>query len=85
MIITKERLDSKTLKIFVAGRIDALTAAEFREKISVLTDGASKIIFDFGAVNYISSAGLREILICRKKFSDMRIENVRDSVFKIFR
>ena len=84
MIITKERLDSKTLKIFVAGRIDALTAAEFREKISVLTDGASKIIFDFGAVNYISSAGLREILICRKKFSDMRIENVRDSVFKIF-
>ena len=48
------------------------------------TAGASKIIFDFGAVNYISSAGLREILICRKKFPDMRIENVRASVYKIF-
>ena len=82
--LTEERLDSNSLKIFVAGRIDALTAAEFREKISVLTAGASEIIFDFGAVNYISSAGLREILICRKKFPDMRIENVRDSVFNIF-
>ena len=84
MIITKERMDSNSLKIFVAGRLDALTAAAFREKISALTEGAREIIFDFGAVNYISSAGLREILICRKKFPDMRIENVRNSVYKIF-
>ena len=84
MIITSQHLNASALKIFVAGKIDAVTAAKFRQEVAKLSAGASKIIFDFSAVNYISSAGLREFLICRKKFPDMRIENVLPAVFEIF-
>ncbi|MBR7025556.1 MAG: STAS domain-containing protein [Selenomonadaceae bacterium] len=68
------------MKIFVSGMLDVLTAAAFRKEVAKISSDVSKVIFDFREVNYISSAGLRELLICRKKFSDMRIENVSREV-----
>jgi fatty-acyl-CoA synthase len=70
--------------IFVAGKIDVNTVAAFRKEVAEISAGASEIIFDFREVNYISSAGLRELLICRKKFPDLKIENVRPEVFSVF-
>jgi len=77
------RLNSTTMKIFVAGKLNALTAAEFRRDIEKIPQG-TKIIFDFNEMIFISSAGLREILICRKKFPDMRIENISREVNMLF-
>ena len=47
MIITSQHLNASALKIFVAGKIDAVTAAKFRQEVAKLSAGASKIIFDF--------------------------------------
>lgn len=77
------RLNSTTIKIFVAGKLNALTAARFRRDIEKIPQG-TKIIFDFSEMIFISSAGLREILICRKKFPDMRIENMNREIHMIF-
>lgn len=53
--------------ITVVGSIDATTVVEFEEAWKkVLTVGAPKIIIDFKEVDYISSAGLRGVLIIAK-------------------
>ena len=83
MNIKISRLNSTTLKIFVAGKLNALTSFKFRRETEKISQG-TKIIFDFREMIYISSAGLREILICRKKFPDMRIENMSREVHMLF-
>lgn len=83
MNITTTTLNAGALKIFVAGKLNALTAVDFHRELEIIPQG-TKIIFDFRDLDYISSAGLSEILICRKKFPTMRIENMRREVYMLF-
>ncbi|MBQ7722892.1 MAG: STAS domain-containing protein, partial [Selenomonadaceae bacterium] len=83
MAVSITRLNASTLKIFVDGKLNALTASKFRREMEKISAG-TRIILDFRNLFYISSAGLREIFICRKKYPDMRIENVSRDVNLIF-
>ena len=58
MTVTK-KLDGDTLTIFVEGWLDTLTAPQFHEEVQELED-AKNVVLDFGGVEYVSSAGLRE-------------------------
>ena len=58
MTITKT-LDGDTLTVKAEGWIDTLTAPEFHDAVQDL-QGAKNVVLDFGGVEYISSAGLRE-------------------------
>jgi anti-anti-sigma factor len=50
------------------GRLDAATAPEFEQRVNACIDqGARRVVFDFGDLAYISSAGLRSILGAAKK------------------
>lgn len=50
------------------GRIDSATAAEFESECAALIEeGPNKVVLDFSQVDYISSAGLRAVLIAAKK------------------
>ncbi|OQY49690.1 MAG: hypothetical protein B6240_02825 [Desulfobacteraceae bacterium 4572_87] len=56
--------------VTVEGRMDAVSAPEFEKFLSALIDeGALKVIVDFEGLDYISSAGLRSVLISAKKIS----------------
>jgi anti-sigma B factor antagonist len=49
------------------GRLDSNTSPEFNRKIKeIIKDGTNYIIIDFEKVEYLSSAGLREILNAAK-------------------
>ena len=54
--------------IRLEGRLDIGNAAEF-EKVCLawVDEGKNKLVLDFGALEYISSAGLRSILSATKK------------------
>ncbi len=58
MTITK-KLDGDTLTVTVEGWLDTMTSPEFHAETQDL-EGAKNVILDFGEVEYISSAGLRE-------------------------
>ncbi len=65
-IILEERTSGTLLR--VAGRMDAVTAPEFEEKcLTVINEGEKMLVIDFSELDYISSAGLRSILIATKK------------------
>ncbi len=51
----------------IIGRIDALTSRDLELAVgSAIRDGTSRIIFDMRGVDFISSAGLRVILVTAK-------------------
>ena len=55
----------------VDGRIDSANAKDFDEELSAVIDrGVSSLVVDCGGLNYISSAGLRVLLIAIRKTNE---------------
>ncbi len=62
-----EKQDSVTL-VAVGGRLDGTGAPELEAHCSTLiADGNTRLVLDFGGVDYISSAGLRSLLVVAKQ------------------
>lgn len=58
------------LKIGVKGRIDATNADEFQNQVQSIDNfGDQSIVFDFSDLNYISSAGLRVLMLVYVKLN----------------
>lgn len=52
----------------LVGRLDSSTAPQMEEKVvSLLTGGAKQMVVDFARLDYVSSAGLRVLLMAAKK------------------
>jgi anti-anti-sigma factor len=65
-INTKE--ESGIVQIEIIGRLDAASASEADETVAaILKEGASKLLFNLGQLDYLSSAGLRVLLAAAKK------------------
>ena len=86
MTITK-KADGSKLTIALEGRLDTMTArsreAEFKESLPGVTD----LTWDLAELAYISSAGLRVILIAiklMKKQGAMVVKNVNEVVMSVF-
>ena len=75
------------LTIMVGGRLDTMTAPALEAEIKESIEGVEKLILDFAALEYISSAGLRVILSAQKimnKQGEMIVKNVNEIVNEIF-
>ncbi len=73
----------------IKGRLDAVTAAEAEASINRTIDsGASNIVLDLSGLEYISSAGLRVMLVTAKKMSRQNgkvvLCGLRDNVKEVF-
>lgn len=75
-------------KVFVApeGTIDTETAPKLGEALLSLDYSDLDLTIDFKNVKYITSAGLRVLLVARKKLADdtMRLINVSDEIADVF-
>jgi anti-sigma B factor antagonist len=80
-------LENGKLTISVSGRIDTKTAPELESCITSSLEGVNALIMDMKDVEYISSAGLRVLLIAQKamnKQGDMKVTNVNEDIMEIF-
>lgn len=66
MEITNQKKDGIT-NVGISGRLDAASANEVEEKLNELIDGNDKLLIDLEKLEYISSAGLRVLLVVAKK------------------
>lgn len=68
MIIKEAKRDKATV-LSIEGRIDSVSSSELEKKLITLieTGGVKDIVMDFDAMDYISSAGLRVLLMAAKK------------------
>ena len=88
MEITSREVEDKTVAS-VNGRLDAVSAPEFQNQLLALVDqGAKELLLDFAGVDYISSAGLRSILVVAKKLRTgqgmLSVAMLQDTVKEVF-
>lgn len=64
-ILTETQVDASVIKL--TGSLDAVTTSDFdTEWKARLDEGATKVVVDLSGVDYISSAGLRGVLMLAK-------------------
>lgn len=88
MNININKVDENGVKnISIEGSIDTLTAPDFEKQVLNALDGVKKLILDFSNVQYVSSAGLRSILLLNEKMEEtgeMTIKNINEEVREVF-
>ena len=83
----EQRRNGNALTIAPEGYLDTTTAPELRAVLETALDGVTELIFDFAKLEYISSAGLRVLLMAQKvmnKQGSMVIRNVKPEIMDIF-
>ena len=83
----EKTLNGAELTVMVAGRLDTITAPELETSLRDSYAGVEKLVLDFEALDYVSSAGLRVILQAQKtmnKQGEMVIRNVNESINEVF-
>lgn len=87
MEITSKREESK-VTMEITGWLDTQTAPQLGEALSQLDDNVTSLVFDFSKLEYISSAGLRQVVTAYKKMAGkdgFKIINVSNEVYDVFR
>ena len=82
----KKRTEGSTTFICPRGIINTDTASLFSEAMQELDYDGLDLTLDFSELDYITSAGLRVLLIVRKKLDEdhMRIINKNEMIQEIF-
>lgn len=85
----KVKKEANATVITITGRLDAVTAPEYETEVRGLIDGGDiRFVVDFEALDYISSAGLRGLLVTAKllkaKGGQVRFANVTGTVKEVF-
>ncbi len=78
---------AERLTITIAGRIDTITAPSLEAIINSMDAGVKDLVLDMKGVEYISSAGLRVLLVAQKKMGKigtLTLTDVCDAVMDIF-
>jgi anti-sigma B factor antagonist len=88
MMIHKTQTDG-AVTLALSGRLDSLTQSDLaRELEAVFETRITDLVFDFSALDYISSAGLRILYAAKKKVqglgATMKIVGANESVREIF-
>ncbi len=86
MDIKMNRNDSE-LTVALIGSLDTNSSPELDAQLKTALDGVTKLIFDMKELNYISSAGLRIMLITMQRMEaqgEMIVKNVCPEVMDVF-
>lgn len=85
MTINKTQ-EGENLCIALEGRLDTSTAPELEAAVANL-DGVKNLEFNFEALEYVSSAGLRVLLATQKVMNSkgsMKISHVNETIMEVF-
>jgi len=75
--------DEGKVTVVVSGKLDAVSAPGLESELLEVLEGATGVTFDFDGLEYISSAGLRLMLIAYKRVSksgDVHVVNASGDV-----
>ncbi|NJN17054.1 MAG: STAS domain-containing protein [Oscillochloris sp.] len=68
----------------VAGRVDAATSPQLKQKIDAIFDeGRYRIVLDLARLEYISSPGLRVLIEARKRAREWKITDLEGGDIRI--
>lgn len=77
-----------TLNVRPEGRLDAIRSPQLEKELGPYLAHTDLIVMDFSGVEYISSAGLRMLMILEQKMeqrdSEVQVTHANESVLKVF-
>jgi len=83
-----KNVNGETLTLTLDGRLDTTTAPQLEAEIKNSLNGAASLTLDFGALDYLSSAGLRVLLAAQKQINAQKgrmvIKNVNSTIMEVF-
>ena len=83
----EKNLNGTELNVAITGRLDTTTAPQLEAEFKQSLSGVAKLVLDFAALEYLSSAGLRVLLAVQKvmnKQGEMVVRNVNETINEIF-
>ena len=84
-----ETRSGDVIQIKIDGRVDTTTSPQLQNAILQAFQKGNKIVLDFSGVEYVSSAGLRALLIGQKtansKGGSMTLIHVAEAVLQVFK
>ena len=83
----EKTLNGTELAINLIGRLDTTTAPQLEAELKQNISGVEKLVLNFAALEYLSSAGLRVLLAAQKvmnKQGEMIVKNVNETIAEIF-
>lgn len=84
----KKTADGNVLVLAVSGRLETVTAPQLDAEIQAIPDYVSELLMEISELEYVSSAGLRVVLVAHKKMKSrggsMKISGANASVKKVF-
>ena len=83
----EKNLSGASLTLTISGRLDTSTAPLLESEIRAGLGGVEELVLDFAALDYLSSAGLRVLLVAQKamnKQGSMVVRNVNETIAEIF-
>ncbi len=86
MTITKNQ-NGNTLTVCLEGRLDTTTAPQLEEEFKSSLESVDELVLDFEKLDYISSAGLRVLLLAQKimnKKGGMKVLHANETIMEVF-
>ena len=84
-----ENKEGDAIRLVVEGNVDTVTAPELQKSVLTAFQKTKHVVLDIASVPYMSSAGLRALLIGHKtatsKGGSMKIIHVHDTVMQVFK
>ena len=87
MLDIRKNQEGSKLEFVLDGRLDTITAPQLEEEVKASIESINELVFDFGGLAYVSSAGLRVLLSAQKTMNEkgtMVVRNVSDEIQEIF-
>ena len=82
-----KNVEGTTLTISLEGRLDTTTAPELESVIRSSLDNVTELILDLSNLDYLSSAGLRVLLLAQKQMNrkgNMVVRHGCETVMEVF-
>lgn len=86
LTVNKNKQDTN-LTLEIIGRVDTTTSPQLESVMEQSLDGITNLVLDLSGLEYMSSAGLRVLLMVQKKMNtqgSMKLVNVSDDIMEIF-
>lgn len=87
MLNITKAIENDNAVFSLEGRLDTITAPQLEEAIKSAVSDLSRLTLDFEKLEYISSAGLRVLLMAQKRMGqqgEMKVVHVSDTIQEIF-
>ncbi|MGN0012873.1 MAG: STAS domain-containing protein [Candidatus Bruticola sp.] len=86
-IVPKTEVGGNEVTLALNGRFGNNSASEVESAVQEIIGSCRRLVFDFAGVDYISSAGLRVLLMAKKKLGsgvEVSVVNANEVVKEIF-